>query len=175
MEQWEVADQQRNEAVTAAAADEGWTVVTRQRVRLLLASLHESPGTELRVSPCGRLTSLILLTFLYIVPPCRSDSQLNALTVFAALCQVLCHQTSETYVKFHDMQALQAFSHSFECPDGSIVLADRVCAIALAQILRVYMPCRGERRVQIRVAQQWELWHLLLQLLPTLERHPSNL
>ena len=68
MEQWEVADQQRNEAVTAAAADEGWTVVTRQRVRAFLASLHESPGTELKVSPCGRITPVILLTLLNIVP-----------------------------------------------------------------------------------------------------------
>ena len=82
MEQWEVADQQRHEAVTAAAADEGWTVVTRQRVKLLFTSLHESPGTGLNISPYGRSTPVILLTLLYIA-------------------------TFEPFVKFHDMQALQ--------------------------------------------------------------------
>ena len=35
MEQWEVKDKQHHEAVAAAAADEGWTVVTRQRVHFV--------------------------------------------------------------------------------------------------------------------------------------------
>lgn len=32
MEQWEASEKERHESVAAAAADEGWTVVTKQRV-----------------------------------------------------------------------------------------------------------------------------------------------
>ncbi len=57
MEQWETQEKQRHDTATAAAEDEGWTVVTKQRVSChrpliahLLFSLCVAPDAHMPTS-----------------------------------------------------------------------------------------------------------------------------
>lgn len=40
MEQWEASDKERHETAAAAATDEGWTLVTKQRVSLSISHVN---------------------------------------------------------------------------------------------------------------------------------------
>lgn len=77
MEQWETSEKERHDSAAAAATDEGWTVVTKQRV-----SLARKLCQMFILSRCGHAQALQLLCILHRAEkraPTRAAHQLALL------------------------------------------------------------------------------------------------